>query len=232
MNEPLPLYTLNVPDVVELEQMIAADGTPLYELMVNAGAALASAAGERLGRRGAVVVLAGSGNNGGDGWVAAESLARSGHDAVVVTPRAPEELTTEPARTAALHAVDTCPDLPVLVNPGRDELKGRLAAADVAIDAMLGTGFSHDVLRAPYADWTCELDDAHAAGLHVIAADIPSGVSAQTGACSKPHVVADQTITMMTRKPGMPPEHCGAVRVAEIHDLAPYEAFLEQRAVR
>ena len=224
-------YTLDVADVVELEGRIARDGTPLYDLMQRAGAALAQAVEERHAQPCEVVVLAGSGNNGGDGWVAAELLAARGHRATLVTPRPAQALTAEPARTAALHAAAADPAPRILVDPAAGELHDLLAGADAAIDAMLGTGFSHDTLREPYATWTSELNAAHAAGLHVIAADVPSGVSAQTGAGAEPHVAADETVTMMVLKPGVAGAACGRVAVADIHDLAPYRDFLEERAV-
>ena len=225
----LATYTLDVADVVALEQLIARDGTPLYELMKCAGAALAQVALERSPH--AAVVLAGSGNNGGDGWVAAELLAAQGCAVTIASPREPEALAAEPARTAALHASVACPGLHILVNPDGDALRASLAGADVALDAMLGTGFAHDTLREPYATWTNALNDAHARGLRVVAADVPSGVSAQTGAAAAPHVLADETVTMMVLKPGLTGAACGRITVAEIHDLAPYQAFLEERAV-
>jgi NAD(P)H-hydrate repair Nnr-like enzyme with NAD(P)H-hydrate epimerase domain len=78
-----------VVDVVALEQSLAAEGTPLLELMRRAGAALAQVAREAVASRAnatvngegdtpTCVILAGTGNNGGDGWVAGSLLARDG----------------------------------------------------------------------------------------------------------------------------------------------------------
>ena len=230
-------YCLSVPDVVALEQMIASDGTPLYELMKHAGGAIAQAALAREPRPQRVAVVAGSGNNGGDGWVAAELLAKEGLDVAIVTPKQPADLTTEPAHTAALHAAEACGEaLRVLVAPAEDEVAALLAQADLAIDAMLGTGFAHDSLREPLAGWVSALNAAReAGGLHVVAADVPSGLSAQTGAAATPHVLADETITMMVRKPGLESEEglraCGKLKVASICDLSPYEDYLKEHAL-
>lgn len=229
-------YTLSVPDVVALEQMIAADGTPLYELMKHAGGAIAQAALAREPKPTKVLVLAGSGNNGGDGWVAAELLAQQGMATTVVSPKEPAALTTEPAHTAALHAVETCGDggdLAIIVTPEASRLDELLAEADLVIDAILGTGFAHDTLREPYAGWVDALNaERGRRGLYVIAADVPSGLSAQTGAAAKPHVMADETITMMVLKPGLFSEEgrraCGEIHVADICDLAPYQGYLEE----
>ena len=134
IEKPQPDFSdcsLDVPDVVALEQMIAADGTPLYELMKHAGGAIARAALAREPRPRKVAVIAGSGNNGGDGWVAAELLAADGLPTAIVTPKRPDELTTEPARTAALHAAQTCGDaLRILVAPDEDELAALLEEAE------------------------------------------------------------------------------------------------------
>ena len=231
-------FVLDVESVVELEQKIAADGTPLSELMRNAGAALASAVREKAPAGGSVVVLCGSGNNGGDGWVASELLARTGCRVTVASVREPGAITAEPARGAARHALETAGEkLAVLSAPGREAVASVLGEADVAVDALLGTGFAHDTLREPLAGWVEALNEAHASGgLYVIAADVASGVSAQTGAAAAPHVVADETVTMMVGKPGLScgegKKACGKVRVASICELAPYRAFLEERDVR
>ena len=229
-------FCLDVPDVVALEQMIAADGTPLYELMKHAGAAIAQAALAREPRPQKVAIVAGSGNNGGDGWVAAELLAQEGLPTTIVTPKRPEELTTEPAHSAAVHAAQTCGEaLRILVAPAEGEVAATLEEADLAIDAMLGTGFAHDSLREPLAGWVRALNAAReAGGLYVIAADVPSGLSAQTGAAATPHVLADETITMMVRKPGLESDEgrraCGELKVASICDLSPYVDYLQQHA--
>ena len=228
--------TLNVADVVELEQRIAADGTPLYELMKRAGAALAARAGEltAAGRR--IVVLAGPGNNGGDGWVAAELFVAAGRNVTLVSAKEPSALTAEPARTAALHAIEACGErLHVLAAPGAAEVAAALQGAGLAIDALLGTGFAHSTLREPLAGWVRSLNAAHAKGLAVLACDVASGVSAQTGEAANPHVLADATVTMMVLKPGLltgaGEAACGSIQVAQIHDLAPYGAFLQERAL-
>lgn len=226
-------YTLNVADVVELEGRIADSGTPLSELMRNAGAALADAVVEQAQLGSQVCVLAGSGNNGGDGWVAAELLNARGYRVVLATTRAPEELRAEPAASAAKHALDAAPGLQVLVSSDADALTAELAKADVAVDALLGTGFAGNTLRAPSDSWIDALNTAHNAGLFVIAADVPSGVSAQTGRCARPSVQADLTVTMMVSKPGLAAAAnvCGCIRIAHICDLTPHRAFLEEHAI-
>ncbi|THG38945.1 DNA-deoxyinosine glycosylase [Adlercreutzia caecimuris] len=142
-------------------------------------------------REGPVVVFCGSGNNGGDGWVAAEYLDRWGIPVRVVTARAPEDLTALSDRAA------------VLVAPNDGEVADLLAASPLAIDAILGTGFSHDAVKAPFYRWIRALNAARVRGTVVVAADVPSGLSAQTGAAAADTVRADVTVTMIAPKPGL-----------------------------
>lgn len=218
---------LDVDEVVALEHRIAAEGTSLLELMKRAGRALADYALASVPAKAKVVVLAGSGNNGGDGWVAARILADAGHEVVVVTREAPDALQAEPARTAALEEIGSsrdefavgsdasdsddhrrmdpsCDSFAIMVNPGEQELDELLCSADLVIDAILGTGFAHEQVRDPYATWIDLANSAHQdGGLIVISADCPSGLNAQTGKNAAQCVVADATVTMLAPKRGL-----------------------------
>ena len=222
-------HVLDVNMVGALEQTIAAKGTSLAALMERAGCALADEVRAWVPEPAAVAVLAGSGNNGGDGWVCARALAQAGWPVTVVTQRTPEQLTAQPARAAALEAVECAQahewPLSVMVAPSAEELAGVLDGAHAVVDAMLGTGFSGTQVRQPYATWM-ELANrrrfygtsnhvgkhvpAHAKAVgkakgapFVIAADVPSGMSAQTGDAALPRVYADVTVTMLVYKPGL-----------------------------
>lgn len=226
---PFEPPVLDVPAVVALEQAIAAVSTPLDTLMRRAGRFLAFEARKMLEGEGPIVIFCGNGNNGGDGWVAAEYLDRWGVPVRVVTARAPEDLTAEPARSAALRAQAALGDhSAVLVAPDAGEIAGLLETTPLAVDAILGTGFSHDAVKAPFAGWIRAMNDARGNGTVVVAADVPSGLSAQTGAAAADTVSADVTVTMIVPKPGLlAPEGapwCGRVRVAP---LAYIESLLE-----
>lgn len=198
-----------------------------------------------------IAVLCGFGNNGGDGWVAAEELARQGCEVRVITPCAAGDIKAEPARSAALQAIETF-DHPndatrpksatqgqnggnehvrVSVNPNADELACALDGADAIVDAMLGTGFSGNAVREPFASWIREANARRARGAITVAADVPSGLSAQTGKAADPCIKADLTLTMMTFKPGLITPYafafCGDVRVASIASI---DSLLERMA--
>lgn len=188
--------------VLTPEQMAAADertiaaGTPIDVLMERAGQAVAWAVRRRLrglyGRR--VVVACGKGNNGGDGLVAARVLRAWGARVDVVSiADGPGALDLDP--TALARAV---------------------ARADVAVDAMYGTGF-----RGALADGALLVADTFAAGrVPVVAVDIPSGVDGMTGEVRGTAVDADETVCFAAWKPGLLFEpgrsHAGAVRVVDL----------------
>lgn len=200
---------LDVGRVGELERAVEASGTSLAELMGRAGAAVADAVRRAQPACGRVVVLAGSGNNGGDGWVAARVLAEAGWDVVIACTKPADEVHAEPARTTARKVADwACSAagegrLLVREAPDEREVAALLLGADAAVDALLGTGFSGSELRDPYGKWVLAMNRAHDAGVYVVAADVPSGLSAQTGAAASPFVVADETVTMLALKPGL-----------------------------
>lgn len=204
---------LNIEDIRAVERRLSDAGVSVSELMHRAGGAAAQEV-MRLGDVSRVVVLAGFGNNGGDGWVAAEDLKASGIDVRVVTPCEPENLHGDLAPMVARAAIES--GVKYLVGPSRDELDQLLGAADVVLDAMLGTGF-HDAPVAPLSIW---IDALNSSGVRVVSVDVPSGLSAQTGRAPGAVVVADVTITMLALKPGLLSDDgrdvCGSIVVAPL----------------
>lgn len=204
---------LNVEDILAVEQNLTKEGVSLSELMHRAGAA-AAAEVSRLENTSNVVVLAGFGNNGGDGWVAAEELLKAGLTVKVVTPCEPATLHSDLARNVSHAAIEA--GVEYVVGPSRDELAELFATADAVLDAMLGTGF-HDVPSVPFSIW---IDALNESGARVVSVDVPSGLSAQTGHAPGSVVIADVTITMLALKPGLLADEgrdvCGSIVVAPL----------------
>jgi hydroxyethylthiazole kinase-like uncharacterized protein yjeF len=189
-----------------------------------------------------VVVLAGTGDNGGDALYAAALLA--GRGAAVTAIQAGPRI--HPGGAAALRAAggrltavaapravdDTRPDLADGYDAGR-EIQQAIGHADVIIDGMLGIG-GKGGLRDPYA--TLAQLAANAAGT-TVAVDLPSGIDADTGAVDGPAVRADITVTFGTVKPGLlidpGARHAGVVELVDIglepHLLEPPDASAPQR---
>lgn len=240
-----------------------------------------------------VSILCGHGNNGGDGWVAADYLAKAGYHVDLISSVSAQEIKAEPAHTTACeieheikceikheteYGVERKAECEIdykvehktghetkqeiehkskykagrkiaaspkskqtihlLINPTNEEVKASLSKADLIIDAILGTGFSGDTVREPFSTWielanqqkvreevheklhntdhrTCSIQNAR-----IIAADVASGFSAQTGKAAKPCIVADHTVTMITLKTGLvqpsAKTYCGTIRVAPL----------------
>lgn len=170
-------------------------GLALGDLMRRAGAAVAERVNE-LFPAGRVVVLCGKGNNGGDGWVAAQRLVSFGREVSVLSLAVPTEL-GDPAASAAAEAVERgTPWSPVDSVP---DLAARLAGAAVIVDAVFGIGFGPPV-REPVASILAAVADANAP---IIAIDVPSGVDADTGAADATALPARATVTFSALKPGL-----------------------------
>ena len=201
LNDVKPVPVMDVAEVVALEQRIAQEGTSLYTLMTRAGKAVAEAVCQHAPVGSYVVVLAGSGNNGGDGWVAAEDLAEQGYNVVLVTKAPAAEIKAEPAKTAALKA-EEAGSFRVEVDPGRGAIEEELKRADVVVDAILGTGFSYSEVREPYESWIALANEVcgrkpecsgkgAGEGAWLIAVDCPSGLNAQMGTAAQACIRAD-----------------------------------------
>lgn len=228
---------LDVAQVVALEQAIAADGTDLDTLMQRAGASAAQFIEQRWRAGSRIVVFCGTGNNGGDGWVVAQLLAEAGYRVRLITPCPAADIAAHPAHEAAqrcMAAAGRRENLQVEVAPDPADIREWAGAADVLVDALLGTGFHYDSLRQPtrtYVEIVASLSGQDCCGLgaerpSIVAIDVPSGLNAQTGQATHPVVRADSTVTMMALKTGlMTPDGrklCGAFYVARIADIERY----------
>jgi len=169
-------------------------GIPSLVLMENAGRTIAEeAAGLLEGNRGKWAILVGKGNNGGDGLVCARHLIELGHDAEIIYAVPPEKLVGEAAVQREIIArlgLRAVTYVPGAVN---------WRAYDGIVDALLGTG-SSGAPREPYASL---IREANASGLPIVAADIPSGLNADTGEVADPCIRATVTVALAMMKRGL-----------------------------
>lgn len=205
---PHPPLVTSARESSEIDARAIAAGIPSRALMQRAGAAAAGEIARLRHRCGApsVLIYAGSGNNGGDGWVVARSLAASGVRVAVVPVGEPR---TEDAR--AERALAEAESLVHVLPFGDDAGATEWGAPGLIVDALLGTG-----AKGPPRD-TVALAIARIArareqggggvgggggGALVVSLDIPSGVDADSGAAE--HAVrADVTLTFGTLKRGL-----------------------------
>ncbi|WP_245894039.1 NAD(P)H-hydrate dehydratase [Salsuginibacillus halophilus] len=218
----------------DLDQWTMQDfGMPGEMLMENAGRAAAGRMLTRLTLDERVIVLCGSGNNGGDGFVIARCLYEAG-----ICPEVwliPEENRLSGEAKFHYGLLLQCGIQVNSVQAGGKRCEDVIAAADVVIDAMLGTGVSGE-LREPYASLVAACNETAA---RVEAVDIPSGLPADEGVMWHTAVQADFTVVLAAYKessflPRTAPFY-GEIEVVSIglppgtYDLLKYERRLWQR---
>ena len=195
---------LTVEEMGEADRLTIAAGTSGFALMLHAGRAVADVA-QALAPEGRILVVAGCGNNGGDGFAAAAELAKRGHEVAVMLLCSRDTLKGD----AALAARDW---------------RGEVLACDPAaldgsaliIDALFGAGLD----RPPQGDPHDMIVAMNESGIPILSVDLPSGVNGTTGEVMGIAVLATGTVTFFRRKPGhllLPGRlHCGELEVADI----------------
>ncbi|HTH94833.1 MAG TPA: NAD(P)H-hydrate dehydratase [Rhodocyclaceae bacterium] len=179
---------------------------PHTPLMEHAGLAAADFAAESC-KSGTILVVAGSGNNGGDAYVCARHLKARGRDVIVASFAATKSLPAdaESARSAWLAGggkiLDTFP---------------AQSAFTFAIDGLFGIGLSRPI-EGIAAEWIAKLN---ALPCPILALDVPSGLDADTGRVMGTCVKAAYTMTFLAAKPGLftlaGRDHAGTVLTASL----------------
>ena len=195
---------LNTAEMAEADQLTIAAGLAGIELMERAGAAVADAVSVAYPRGLRVTVVAGPGNNGGDGFVTARILAERGYRTTVLLVGERSRLKGDAALAAKTWSGAVTDD------------PGHLATADVLVDALFGAGLDRPIEGAPRA----LIETINALTTPVVAVDLPSGINGSSGAVMGVAVNATQTITFFRKKPGhllLPGRLCcGTTSVADI----------------
>ena len=195
---PPEIQVTTAREAAELDSRTIAAGVPSRALMQRAGAA---AAGEIFRLQcdfvnDAVVIYVGSGNNGGDGWVVARSLAAAGVRTTVVTVG---ETRTDDAR--AERELAETESLVSVTSFDVHESDTAGIAPGIVVDALLGTGASGSP-REPAASAIARIARYRERGATIVSLDIPSGVDADIGT-AEGAVRADVTLTFGTIKRGL-----------------------------
>lgn len=191
---------MKVSSVAEMRALdrnaIEAFGIPEDVLMENAGEAACRVLEREIGATGKrIQVLCGIGNNGGDGFVMARRLHAAGADVRVLVAGDERRL-----NGSALKNREILSRLPIRVETLQEmgSLIPELAASDVIVDALLGTGLSRPVAGLQHD----VIGHINSSGKTVLSLDIPSGVHGDTGAVMGTAVRADLTVTFGLPKRG------------------------------
>jgi len=228
-------------DMIDPEDMAVLDenceyfGLKRSLLMENAGRAIIGALKEKVGSLAdkGIVVVAGIGNNGGDGFVAARHAAAEGGDVSVILLGRSEEIKTEESRAnwEILEKMYAKVRLYIASDPSSfEELRELIHDADVVIDAIFGTGMRGRI-REPYSTGIDAINSSK--GLKV-AVDIPSGIDPTTGEIADKAVKADITVTFHRKKTGLREriDHAGEITVAPIGIPPDFETLVGPGDVR
>ena len=191
------MEVLTTTEMERADRLTIAAGTPGFALMLSAGQAVAEAAMD-LVEEGPIVVVAGRGNNGGDGFVAAAELAARGRDVSVILLCERDSLQGDAALAARGWKYPVLPFNPQAI--GKPAL---------IIDALFGAGLNRPVKGEPLE----MIEAINANGAPVLAVDLPSGINGTTGAVMGVAINATETVTFFRRKPAhllLPGRmHCG-----------------------
>ena len=208
-------------DVVTSERMreidrIAIDtyGIPGVVLMENAGLRIVDAIRE-IGAGPRIVIVAGRGNNGGDGFVVARHLYREKHVSLWIAT-SPENYRGDALTNLTILRKLGIPCHNLQEENALDALAADLASADLVVDALLGTGISRET--DPFFQEV--ISRINQCGAPALAVDIPSGVCANTGNILGAAIRAAMTVTFAVPKLGLllfPGAACtGRLDVADI----------------
>ena len=193
------MRVLSTQQMQHLEQGAEASGVSTDTLMERAGLAVASWAWRTMRIGDDVLILVGSGNNGGDGLVAAHHLQVWGSHVhlYLCTARRPDDALLARAVEAGAQVVDAKDDA------DGSRLRQSLKSARLVVDAVLGTGRSRP-LAEPLRSILGAVREEKALRPHleVLAVDVPSGVDADTGAADPACVTADVTVALGQPKTG------------------------------
>lgn len=189
---PLPKELYRAAEVRAMDRYaINVLGIPGIDLMRRAGLAAFAVLRERWPKARTLSVLCGGGNNGGDGYVVARLALEAGWD-VRVYPVAPPASLTGDALTAYEDYRSACGDVLNFIPDGFE-------GAEVLVDGLLGTGLDREV-EGRYAE---VIRAANRFQGGVLALDIPSGLSADSGAVLGVALKADVTVTFIGAKRGL-----------------------------
>lgn len=207
----------SVPQAQALDRLaIEKYGIPSIVLMENAGRAATQEVLKILKsrKRKAVCVFCGSGNNGGDGFVAARHLLNAGIKIKIFLVGKPQELKQDPAIFYHILKRLKCP-LKSIRKMSVEVFKD-LEKADMIVDAIFGIGLSRRI-GEPFRSM---IEAVNRAKKFVVALDVPSGLDATTGKIFGVCVKADLTVTFAVMKKGLlkndGPHYSGKVIVADI----------------
>jgi hydroxyethylthiazole kinase-like uncharacterized protein yjeF len=201
---------LGIPSIVLMENAGRSVAEEAIKLLRNAQRAVP--AGRQVTRNAYIVIVCGTGNNGGDGLVAARHLINSGVKVKVYLVGSPAKLKDDPKT-----------NLNILLKMGEKvawvrsvKVLSGIKKSDLIIDALFGIGLNSPVSGLQQA----VIEYLNASGVPIVAVDVPSGLDADSGQVLGSAVRARRTVTFVAAKRGFfkneGPRYCGKIIVRDI----------------
>ena len=186
---------VTVSEMKEAEQKAIESGTSAKQLMEAAGVAVADVIKENFSEVEGIIVLAGLGANGGDGYVVARELLQHGMGVTVYS--------VGDYVTMRGEAKEACDEWLALENstgikPVEELTDSLLESTDLIVDAIFGTGLSRELSK----DVQELVGRVNTVSSIVVSVDVPSGVNATTGQLMPRAILADFTVTFFRAKTG------------------------------
>lgn len=216
----------------EMDRSAVADyGIESIQLMENAGRGVAEAVLRELAAFSSkrVSIIAGKGNNGGDGYVAARRLKNAGADVTVFALSSVEDLKNDALANAKEWARMGGETIAIFTPEDLEKSKSALKHSSIIVDAIFGTGLKSEVegVAASLIDFVNGLDKT------VVAVDIPSGIDAGSGRVLGRAIRASFTVTMAMPKVGLvlyPGRDCAGE--FEVVDIGAPRALIDDPSIR
>jgi hydroxyethylthiazole kinase-like uncharacterized protein yjeF len=203
----------------QLDQTAIEDvGIPGVVLMENAGLHVVRVMKEHFSdlREKKVLIVCGKGNNGGDGFVVARHLSNRGVDVRVTLLTEKHSLKGDAKLNFSIAEKMNLPIIEITSNEQIPAFRNLLQQADIVVDAILGTGLT-EAVQGFYKNIIESINKAHKP---IVAVDIPSGLSADTGVVPGSCIHADVTVTFGVPKRGLilypAANYVGDLRVVDI----------------
>lgn len=225
---------LTCEDMAAIDENAATLGIPRLVLMENAGTGTARITKEnhKVDEK-RIVIIAGTGNSGGIGCVAARHLLNLGASVCVISLGQPDDIRTHDAKTNwdVLSNLDVGIKVATAKNSSDLELlRNEIKSSDIIIDAILGTGIKGSI-REPILTAVQLVNES---GKPVIAIDTPTGLDPSTGEVKGAAIKAELTVTFHRMKKGLidRKEYTGKVYVCDIGISVEAELFTGPGDVR
>ena len=235
------MFVVTAAQMREMDRLtIQKYGVPSLTLMERAGEGITKAILERFGRpaKKGVLVVAGKGNNGGDGFVVARLLKKKRISCEVALLARKNELSLYAAHNLGSYA-KLRGKVTEITEGSLGLLSERIRGKGLLVDGILGTGIRNAV-GGLYAD---AITLMNAAGVPIISVDIPSGLDTDSGTPLGAAIQAEMTVSLACPKlgeviyPGL--NYVGELAVADIgidsravKEVSPYIELLEREAIR